>query len=182
MRIVAGRFRGRRIELPRGVDARPTSDRAREALFSILGEEVAGASVIDLFAGSGALGIEALSRGAASVLFVEAERKIAEALVANLARIGAAESEARVVRGDALAEAARLAAAGRRFDLVLADPPWSAIAPDAVARAVSPLLSDRGVAVVEHDAKNAPPEGEWEVRRYGSVAFALHPPRSRTRR
>ena len=87
MRVVAGEFKGRRLRMPRGAPTRPTADRVREALFSMLGD-VAGARVLDLYAGSGALGIEALSRGAASVVFVERDARAAAAIQANLERGG----------------------------------------------------------------------------------------------
>src|SRR5512141_2155348 len=118
MRIIAGSHRGRRIVAPRGRDTRPTSDRVREAVFNLIGP-VDGADVLDLFAGSGALGLEALSRGAASATFVEADRAAAEAIVSNIEKLGL--EGARVYREDAARRLASDAAAGRRYDLVLID-------------------------------------------------------------
>jgi 16S rRNA (guanine966-N2)-methyltransferase len=117
MRVVAGEYRGRRLQAPRGTSVRPTSDRVREALFSILGD-IEGLRVLDLFAGSGALAIEALSRGAASATLVENDRAALDAIRANLAPLEGANAE--IVRADALAWLG-----GRRgpFDLVFADPP-----------------------------------------------------------
>src|SRR3954467_11479649 len=97
MRVVAGAYKGRRLHAPRGRRTRPTADRVREALFSVLGD-VSGLRVLDLFAGSGALGIEALSRGAASAGFVERAPAAVKALAGNLASLGI---EARVHSGDA---------------------------------------------------------------------------------
>jgi len=121
--VIAGSARGRRLRAPRLAGLRPTSDRVREAIFDILASlgAVEGASVLDLFAGSGALGIEALSRGAAACTFVEHERAAVEAIGANLAAVGLAGPAARVVRADALAWCASTTAA---FDLALCDPPY----------------------------------------------------------
>jgi 16S rRNA (guanine966-N2)-methyltransferase len=122
VRVIAGSAKGRRLgPVPRGV--RPVSDRVREGLFSSLGEAVDGAKVLDLFAGSGALGIEALSRGAAHATFVEADRSAAAAIAANLRTTGFAE-RATVVREDALRFLMRDGDPARRWDLVLADPPY----------------------------------------------------------
>ncbi|HEY8375642.1 MAG TPA: 16S rRNA (guanine(966)-N(2))-methyltransferase RsmD, partial [Nannocystis sp.] len=102
MRIIAGRWRGRRIEAPPGRDTRPTTDRVREAWMSALQPELPGARVLDLFAGSGALGLEALSRGAEHATFVERSGRALRALRANLERLGAMD-QATIVRGDAVA-------------------------------------------------------------------------------
>jgi 16S rRNA (guanine966-N2)-methyltransferase len=119
VRVVAGELRGRRIEAPPGNDTRPTTDKVREAVFNALGslDLVRDARVADLFAGSGALGIEALSRGAAHCTFVERDRSALRVLRDNLEHLGVAD-RARVVPGDAIATA------GGDFDLVLADPPY----------------------------------------------------------
>ncbi|MCA1836845.1 MAG: 16S rRNA (guanine(966)-N(2))-methyltransferase RsmD [Actinobacteria bacterium] len=122
MRIVAGQFGGRRLVVPKDNRVRPTADRVREAWMSILGEELNGARVLDLFAGSGALGLEALSRGAASATFVELNPPSLKALDQNIASLGA-EDAATVHRGDAMRYAERLPE--RAFDIVLADPPYT---------------------------------------------------------
>ncbi len=119
MRIIAGQARGLRLQVPKG-DVRPTTDRVRESLFSILGSRVDGASVLDLFAGSGSLGLEALSRGAASVTFVDTHRPTCHVIEANLAstRLGPAQVKCRDVT-------AFLRTAGDvRFDLIFIDPPY----------------------------------------------------------
>ena len=120
MRIIAGRWRGHPLAVPPGTRTRPTTDRVREAWMSVLQHDVPGARVLDLFAGSGALGLEALSRGAAHATFVEKASAPLAALRANIARLGAESVE--VVKDDALRYAARLDAAA--FDIVLADPPY----------------------------------------------------------
>lgn len=119
--MIAGTAGGRRLDAPPGRDVRPTADRVREALFSSLGPVVGGARVLDLFAGSGALAIEALSRGAASATLVERDRRAAAVAERNLARTGLSE-RARLVRADATAFARH--PEGGPFDLVLADPPY----------------------------------------------------------
>jgi len=120
VRIVAGRLRGRQFEAPQGLATRPTTDKVREAVFNALGslDLVADARVADLFAGSGGLGLEALSRGAAHVTFVEQDRGAIGVLAANLRTLGV-DSVSRVVRGDVLA-----VASGLDVDLALADPPY----------------------------------------------------------
>jgi len=121
MRIISGEFGGRRLVAPKGDIARPTQDRVREAWFSILGEAVDGARVLDLFAGSGALGLESLSRGAASATFVEKARRSLEALEENVTTLGVTE-QVKVVKGDAMKFAEGIAPG--EFDLVFADPPY----------------------------------------------------------
>lgn len=122
MRIIAGRWRGRRIAAPSGRATRPTTDRVREAWMSALQYELPDARVLDLFAGSGALGLEALSRGAAHATFVERSNAAIRALEANLGALGARDDEYTVVRADALAYVQRLPP--QAFDLALADPPY----------------------------------------------------------
>ena len=122
LRIIAGELRGRLIEVPEE-GTRPFADRVRQALFAVLEPRLPGAHVLDLCAGSGAAGIEALSRGAASVLFVDLSRRAAEVIRRNLAGLDlVARAEVRVA--DAASSAAALAASGREFDLVVADPPY----------------------------------------------------------
>src|SRR3954447_13889694 len=122
MRIVAGEFRSRRLVAPAGADTRPTSDRAREALFAMLGD-AAGDRALDCFAGSGTLGLEALSRGAASCTFVERDRAALDALRANVAALGVGD-RASVRVGDVRRTLRADAAAGRQYDLILIDPPY----------------------------------------------------------
>ena len=175
MRVIAGRFGGRRLESPPRA-SRPTSDRVREALFSTLGP-LEDLSVIDLFAGSGALAIEALSRGAASAVLVEKDRGAAAAVAANLESLGVA-GEATLVRGDAVAEARRLAGEGEAFDLVFLDPPY------AEAQAVLShleellpgLLAPGGRIVLECDRRDPPALDLPMVheRRYGDTVIRIH--------
>lgn len=128
MRVIAGRFGGRRLAAPRGAATRPTADRVREALFSMLGS-LDGASVLDLFAGTGALGIEALSRGAAQAVFVERDRLALSALRANLAALGlgaeGGEPQVQVRARDAVAALGGAIEQGETYDLVFLDPPYA---------------------------------------------------------
>ena len=175
MRVVAGTHRGRRLSAPPGRRVRPTSDRVREALFSILADEVVGAHVLDCYAGSGALGIEALSRGAERVQFVEADRRTARTITANLASLGL---QAEVVVADVARAANRLAADA--VDLVLADPPYGDPL-DGLVRLLDDLrLSGRlGAArvVVERDRRADDALPRWlaveQVRTYGDSALLL---------
>lgn len=125
MRIIAGEYRRRILHSPRGLTTRPIPDRVKESIFSMLGERVRGAAVVDLFAGSGAIGLEALSRGAASCLFVERDRMAADTLERNIEMLGCGD-RCRVVRGDAMGVSI-LARAPRPADLIFLDPPYPII-------------------------------------------------------
>lgn len=151
VRILAGRWKGRGLRVPRG--ARPTSSRAREALFDILQDSIVGARVLDLFAGSGAIGLEALSRGAASAVFVESD---STALEANLGAFGAGEGEAEVFGNDARRAVSTLLERGDRFGLVFADPPYALTA--TIWRSLGGLLAPEGKLVLQTDADASPPE------------------------
>jgi 16S rRNA (guanine966-N2)-methyltransferase len=172
MRVIAGELGGRRLRSPRGQATRPTSERVREALFSMLGD-LSGLRVLDLFAGSGALGIEALSRGADAATFVERSPRALAALRANIAALGLAE-RTRVVEGDALA-ALRLPG---KYDLVFLDPPYAAAGPlaGALARGVAGVLGAGGRVVSESD-RRAPLELGLPLRRerrYGDTMIRIH--------
>jgi 16S rRNA (guanine(966)-N(2))-methyltransferase RsmD len=171
MRITGGSLRGRRLRVPR-VRARPTADRVREALFARL--DLEGASVLDLYAGSGALGIEALSRGAQSVVFVERSARCRAVLRENLVAL-ALEARAEVVAADAVRALRRLSEQGRRFDLALLDPPYASDeAPRALAAlARSELLPEGAMVVVESSRRRPPAAVEGlevlDERRYGDT-------------
>jgi len=173
VRIVAGRYGGRRLRAPAGAVTRPTADRVREALFSILGD-VAGLRVLDLFAGSGALGIESLSRGAAEAVFVDNSPRAVAAVKANLEALGL---EAKVHRRAALAFLDGVSGK-ETFDLLFCDPPY-----DAAGRLASPLaerlpaiLSENARIVTESD-KRSPlqlPLPLLRERTYGDTRIAVH--------
>ena len=160
MRVVSGQFRGRRLASPEGRDTRPTTEKVREAVFNALGslDRIIDAEVVDLYAGTGALGLEALSRGAAHCTFVENDRAALEALRHNIEHLGVGD-RARVIRGDALTSARTLAG-----DLVLADPPYGAD-PWEELLSVTPV----DLVVAEAPASVTAPEGwkELRSRRYG---------------
>jgi 16S rRNA (guanine(966)-N(2))-methyltransferase RsmD len=152
MRIVAGTFRGRRLQSPTWEGLRPTSDRLRETLFNILGPSIRGAKVLDGYAGTGAIGIEALSRGASEVTFVEKDPRAVKLIEANLAPLGATG----VIMRAGLAEAVtRLG--GQVFDLIILDPPYADAAAAEALGAARALVSDGTRVVVEHASRHAPP-------------------------
>jgi 16S rRNA (guanine966-N2)-methyltransferase len=174
VRIIAGTHRGHRIVAPKGLDTRPTSDRVRENAFNLIGP-VDGASVLDLFAGSGAMGLEALSRGAENATFVEADRQAAETIDQNLAKLRL--TGARIVRADAARALAADASAGRKYDLVLVDPPYDlypTLEPT-LARYLPHVLAEGGLVVVETGARVEPqlPLEQRTSRRYGSARVTL---------
>lgn len=144
MRVIAGAYRGRKLLSPPGMTARPTTDRVKEAMFGALQFDIAGSRVLDAFAGSGALGIEALSRGAAQVDFVEKDPACLRVLEQNLKTVGA--QNARVFKGDVL----KLIAGLGQYDIVLLDPPYDAGLYEPVLRALDGgALRDGGVVVLE---------------------------------
>jgi 16S rRNA (guanine966-N2)-methyltransferase len=178
VRIVAGRWRGRRIASPPGRSTRPTADRVREAIFALVGR-VEGSAVLDLFAGSGALGLEALSRGAAEVTFVERSPRAAAVIRSNLALLGAAD-RARLVTRDWRAALAAERAAGRAYGLCLVDPPYSLIPRIAgrLGSALAPVLTPAAIVVVEHSALHRPLLPGLDIatrtdRTYGDSAVAV---------
>ena len=174
MRIIAGSRKGARIFAPKGRDTRPTGDRVREAAFNLIGP-VEGMEVLDLYAGSGAMGLEALSRGAAHATFVEADREAAQTVVRNVEKLGL--ENATVLREDAARRLASDAAAGRRYDLVLVDPPYRmlpAVLPMLAANLPAVLAPD-ALVVVESDSHEEPelPLPVRTSRRYGSARITL---------
>lgn len=174
MRIVAGTYGGRRLAAPRGGRTRPTADRVREALFSMLGP-LEDARVLDLFAGSGALGLEALSRGAGEATFVDSSPAAIRAVRANLESLGAG---AEVRRADARAFLRNARSAGRQYDLVFLDPPYQragAVA-EALAGDLAAVLAPRARVVAESD-RRSPLELPLPLlteRRYGDTVIRIH--------
>jgi 16S rRNA (guanine966-N2)-methyltransferase len=152
VRVLAGKWKGRRLEAGRA--ARPTSSRARQALFNILGPRIAGARVLDLYAGSGAVGIEAVSRGAASAVLVETD---AGPLTRSVARLDADAGQLRVVAAPVGGAVETLARRGEVFDLVFADPPYASGAGGAELDACSRVLERGGMLVFQRDAEQTEP-------------------------
>ncbi len=161
MRVIAGRFKGRRLSSPSWPGLRPTSDKLKGSLFEILGAALPGARVLDGFAGSGALGIEALSRGASEVVFIDADARAMALTADNLRRCGAAEGYA-MMRGEFAGMLLRLPAA-LRFDLILLDPPYDDPAARAAIGAAASRLAPDGVVVLEHARRTTPPEGAGDL-------------------
>jgi 16S rRNA (guanine966-N2)-methyltransferase len=170
VRIIGGLWRSRILEFPDAEDLRPTPDRVRETLFNWLGRDLTGMACLDLFAGSGALGFEALSRGAASVVMIEKNPAALRALRDNAHKLDA--TGLTVVRGDAL-EFVR--GARSRFDVVFVDPPYRLGMQVAALGLLRGLLAEGGRVYVESDAVFEPPRG-WAIfrrSRAGNVHFHL---------
>jgi 16S rRNA (guanine(966)-N(2))-methyltransferase RsmD len=162
MRVVAGEYKGRLLRSVRGQDVRPTSDRLRETLFNILAPRIRGTRFLDLCAGSGAIGIEALSRGSSNSIFVDRSRSACSVIRQNLASVGI-EGEAAVLCRDAISAVRSLAGQGSQFDIIFFDPPYAGgiYAETVNAIGKTRLLAEDGILVVEHRAK-APPELDFE--------------------
>ena len=175
MRVIAGAHKGRRLVVPAGSATRPTSDRVREALFSILGSRVQGAQVLDLFAGSGALGIEALSRGAAAATFVDDAAPAVGAIRRNLEAVEGGTVVQRDARGflrDAQTD-------GRQYDLIFVDPPYrqAATLGRELAEALAAVVRPGGLVISESDRRaplDFPDLPFRDERRYGDTLIRLH--------
>jgi len=177
IRIIGGLWKRSKLAVPDVPGLRPTPDRVRETVFNWLGQTLAGRRVLDLYAGSGALGLEAASRGAASVLLVEQHPRCAASITAAAQRLKAEHVQVRTA--DALAAAHALARLGERFDVVFIDPPYASAQQLHALQSVHPLLSDDGLAYVEtddpalFDILDANTWAAWRRGRAGQVHFAL---------
>ena len=169
MRVIAGRFKGRRLATPTWIGLRPTSDKLRETLFNVLATRVVGARVLDLFAGTGALGLEALSRGAEHVVFVERDPRAVALIAENVRRCGAEEACAiiRAAWSNGLRTLRRRAdvAPFDPFDLVLLDPPYGE-SPQSALVGVEQVLAPGGLAVVEHARRQATPDQSGPLHKH----------------
>jgi 16S rRNA (guanine(966)-N(2))-methyltransferase RsmD len=181
MRIVAGRFKGRTLKGPTRGGVRPTSDGLRETLFNVIGSRIDGARVLDGFAGTGAVGLEALSRGAAGVTFVEQDRHAADVIRQNVAACAAGAGTELIV-DDARRVFARLAAA-RAFDIVFLDPPYDAVDLDAHAALAAAIVGPGGLLIVEHSRQRASPDRAGDLPRSrvlvagdSALSFYMRPP------
>ncbi len=179
MRVIAGRYGGRRLTAPKGRTTRPTSERVREALFAMLGD-IEGTRVLDLFAGSGALGIEALSRGARQAVFVERDRGAIEAIEANTATLGLGGEQALIRREDVASALQGARERKETYDLLLIDPPYGR-APELGPRLVAALggvLAPKGRVVLESDRRTPLQLGLGmaceKERRYGDTTIAIY--------
>ena len=176
MRIIAGSLKGRRLKPPSWDGLRPTSDRLRETLFNVLAPRIAGARVLDAYAGTGALGIEALSRGARQVTFIEQDRRAEALIVENLARCGV-QNGCVIIRSP-VARALEALRGGRAvelsdpFDIVLLDPPYAPLGgPDlsAILAAAADVVAPAGVLVLEHAKRRPAPESAGVLMRSRDV-------------
>jgi len=174
LRIIAGQYKGRRLNAPSWPGLRPTSDKLRETLFNVLQHDVAGARVIDGFAGSGAIGVEALSRGAAHVTFVERDARACALIEENLRRCGVAGGYT-IARADFRRMVPQ---AGEPADVVILDPPYDEPDLEAIVSAGGRLLAEGGLLVLEHAGRRDAPEapGLTRVRalRSGDSALAFY--------
>lgn len=175
MRVITGSARGTRLEAPEGLSTRPTSEMTKEAIFSVLHFELEGADVLDLFSGSGQMGIEALSRGARSCVFVDASRQAQEAARRNLAaaKLG---SGARVA---AMEAASFLSGCRDLFDIAILDPPYGQGLLEATLPLLAPHMKETGVIVCEMDKTETPPETAgafplYKIYRYGKAKVATY--------
>ena len=153
MRVIAGTLRGRRLKAPDWEGLRPTSDRLRETLFNILAPRIEGARVLDGYAGTGAVGIEALSRGAAHVTFVEQDRRAAGLIEDNLRALGVTSRYA-IIRAGFAGAAARVTGP---FEIIFLDPPYGAAELDEALQAAAPLTAGNTLLIVEHATRDAAP-------------------------
>lgn len=174
-RIIAGTARGRRLAAPRGLGTRPTSEKVRGAVFNLLGQFFEGGAVLDLFAGTGALALEALSRGCERAVCVEGDRAAAEVIRGNAERCGFA-GRVEVIRAPVQSALSRLPAGG--FDLVFIDPPY-ADGPDAALLGASAVARAGARVVAEHDARRPPPDQVGALtlldrRSYGDTGVSIY--------
>lgn len=175
-RIMAGRGKGRRLRSPKGLATRPTGSRVKQTLFDILAPELPGSRFLDAFAGSGGIGLEALSRGAARAVLVDASGPAVDAIRANARVLGEAGGEVQVFRQDARIALTALAAQGVRFDIIYLDPPYASDLYEVLLEqvGVTGLLDPAGVAVAEHFHKRALPETIGGLVRTRSVRVGDH--------
>lgn len=177
MRIIAGDMRSRRLKAPEGMETRPTAEKAREALFSILAQRVPGARVLDLYAGSGALALEALSRGAKSAVLADCAPKACQAIADNIRSLGCGDRARLLRKADAAAMTA-LEKEGAVFDLIFLDPPYRMDTAPVCARLAAGLLAKGGLIVVEHARETSPavsaPLSLRDRREYGAAGISLY--------
>lgn len=182
MRIIAGAFKGRRLVTPKGDRTRPTADQVRIALMDTLMPWLPDAHVLDLFAGAGGVGLEALSRGAAYATFVERDPKAIAALRTNVASLGVPDAT-RILRGDVHRELAHLHAEGVRFAVIFLDPPYEAdaVPPTLEQLGGGGLTLPGGVVIAQHLTKRAPAERigamvQFRTRRFGETTLTFYRP------
>ncbi len=159
MRIITGKARGLKLTTPKNMDVRPTSDRVKESLFNIIGTKIVGTRVLDLFAGTGNLGLEAWSRGAEKVVFIDESQASLQLVRSNITK-AKAEKETKVLKGNAVKVIADLVAKGERFDFIFCDPPYNKGLPAQIIEQVAKydIVAPGGYLVVEHSQHEILPE------------------------
>jgi 16S rRNA (guanine966-N2)-methyltransferase len=169
MRVIGGEYRSRRLQSMPGMDVRPTPDKIREALFNILSPEIEGSVFVDAYAGTGAVGIEALSRGARHAIFIEKDRAAVHLIKSNLAALGA-EAKARVIHGFAALHLGNVVAGGMGSDIVFIDPPYPK---EPEYRAALEALEARppGLAIVQHATRFALADQYGPLRRTRTAKY-----------
>ncbi len=180
MRVISGTAKKRRLKTPKGYNVRPTADRVKEALFNILGERVPGCKFLDLFAGAGNIGIEALSRGAVDVVFVENDIKNIRIIKENL-KITGLEEQAELICKDVLNAIVILGMRKKQFDIIFLDPPYLKNYETGVLLAIAShgLLSPGGMVIVESNIKSRPPGGAKNLKtirqeKYGDTMLSFY--------
>jgi 16S rRNA (guanine(966)-N(2))-methyltransferase RsmD len=173
LRVIAGKFRGRNLKSPPSLEVRPTSDRLRETLFNVIAPRIADSRFLDLCAGSGAVGIEALSRGARSAKFVDRAQQMCDLIKMNLDLCRIERSESEVIKAESASFLRRFVASqpdsGKPWDIVFFDPPYADDYSPVLKTFESHaqlLLSDEGLLIVEHHHKQDLPETLGSLRRY----------------
>lgn len=163
MRVISGRYGGRKLQTPIGSQVRPTSDRVKESIFNILTGRLENAIVMDMFAGTGNLGIEALSRGAQKTVFIEQSQNSQRTIRSNLASLGIAPEIYQLIAGDAFKVVARLRGTPERFDLVFVDPPYDkGLAEKALsALAEADIVKQGGLVIVETASRETAPQSSY---------------------
>lgn len=182
MRISGGEFRGRPLFTHKGQDVRPTSDKVRQAFFNIIGETIEGARFLDLFGGTGAMGLEAVSRGAELAVIVDKDHS--NLVIKNAGHLGLADdSRLRIIRADSFAALEKFDREGEMFDIVYADPPWKTDAWSRIAAMSAQILQENGLFVMEAYYKTPAPEEPLLVledeRRYGDTVLYFYKSKNR---
>jgi len=175
MRIISGQFRGRKLKTLEGMNTRPTADRVKESLFNILNTKVYDANVLDLFAGSGALGLEALSRGAASCVFVDSSKEAIDIVKENV-DLCKVQENSKIINKDYLEVLKNI---NNKFDIIFVDPPYSKGIEIVVLENVKDILTEDGMVIIETDHTDIPPEEingliKYDSRKYGRTIISFY--------
>lgn len=180
MRVVAGEFRGRRLDSIEGLDVRPTSDKVKESLFNILGSSVIDSIFLDLFGGTGGIGIEALSRGAKHVVFIDSGIKSIKVLKGNLDKLNIKDN-AEVFHTDYSTAISKLYKYKRKFDIIFVDPPYRVGIAESALEEIDKnlILTESGIIVVEHDSRDEMPQRvgklyKYRIKQYGSTGLSFY--------